>query len=109
MIADDDIRICIFGLGYVGLPLAVEFGKQLPTVGYDINRGRVAALEAGHDATLEVSDEELASATHLSYASDAETLAACNIYIVTVPTPVDNSKEPNLGPLIEASKRSARS
>ena len=84
----DDSRIAVIGLGYVGLPLACEFGKVLPTVGFDINGHRVAELEGGHDATLEVEPEELAAATRLSYTDDAAALSDCNVYIVTVPTPV---------------------
>ena len=98
-----NLRIGIVGLGYVGLPLAVEFGKQYPTVGFDINADRVAELETGEDATLECSSEELAEAKHLSYSSSANDLADCNFYVVTVPTPIGDSNRPLLTPLRAAS------
>lgn len=98
-----DIRIGIVGLGYVGLPLAVEFGKKYPTVGFDINAARVAELEGGTDSTLECSSEELAEATNLSYASDTDAIADCNFYIVTVPTPIGDGNRPLLTPLRAAS------
>lgn len=100
----DKITIGVIGLGYVGLPLAVEFGKILPVVGFDINRKRLAELAAGHDSTLETSDEDLKAAEHLSYTSDVEALRACNYFIVTVPTPIDKYKRPDLTPLIKASE-----
>jgi len=100
----DKTRIGLVGLGYVGLPLAVEFGRQFDTVGFDINPARIAELQAGHDSTLEVEPGELAQATHLSFTSDPQALAECNVYIVTVPTPIDTSKRPDLGPLIGASR-----
>lgn len=100
----NNIRIAVIGLGYVGLPLAVEFGKQHSVVGFDINASRIAALIAGSDHTLEVSDEELAEATHLRYSSDIQVLKDCNFFIVTVPTPIDDFKQPDLTPLINASK-----
>ncbi len=96
-------RIGIVGLGYVGLPLAVEFGKQFPTIGLDINAARIRELQVGHDSTLEVAAEELRQAHHLRYTDRAEDLAACNVYIVTVPTPVDGYKRPDFSPLIGAS------
>lgn len=96
-------RIAIVGLGYVGLPLAVEFGKKYPTVGFDINQARLDELRGGHDSTLETSDEELASATQLSYTADAADLKECNIYIITVPTPIDGNNQPDLTPLIKSS------
>ncbi len=99
----DKVRIGIIGLGYVGLPLAVEFAKKYPVVGMDINAGRVAALRGGHDATLEVSDAELAEAG-ITFTSVAEDLADCNVYIVTVPTPVDEHKRPDMTALIKASE-----
>ncbi|MCF7817781.1 MAG: hypothetical protein K9M54_07850, partial [Kiritimatiellales bacterium] len=99
-----DVRIAIIGLGYVGLPLAVEFGKKFPTLGFDINTSRVAELASGKDHTLECSPEELASATHLEFSTDIQQLATCNVYIVTVPTPVDNSNRPDLTPLVKASE-----
>ena len=99
-----NIRIAIIGLGYVGLPLAVEFGKQLPTLGFDINTQRIDQLRAGHDRTRETTPDELASATQLQFSTDPAALAACNIFIVTVPTPVDHDKRPDLTPLIKASQ-----
>lgn len=99
-----NIKIAVIGLGYVGLPLAVEFGKHLPVVGFDINTSRIAALCAGTDHTLEVSDEELTQASHLSYSSDIQALKNCNFFIVTVPTPIDDYKQPDLTPLIKASE-----
>lgn len=100
----NELKIAVIGLGYVGLPLAVEFGKQRSVVGFDINASRIAALMSGTDHTLEVSDKELAVATHLRYSSDIQTLKDCNFFIVTVPTPIDSSKQPDLTPLIMASK-----
>lgn len=100
----NELKIAVIGLGYVGLPLAVEFGKQRSVLGFDINASRIAALMSGTDHTLEVSDEELAIAIHLRYSSDIQTLKDCNFFIVTVPTPIDNSKQPDLTPLIMASK-----
>src|SRR3990167_4030482 len=100
----EDIKLAIIGLGYVGLPLAVEFGKHRSVVGFDINQQRIAALKAGHDATLEVSDEELMHSVHLSYSADIDDLKDCNVYIVTVPTPIDAHKKPDLTPLIKASQ-----
>lgn len=97
-------KIAIIGLGYVGLPLAVEFGKQRPVVGFDINLGRIAALQAGVDSTLEVDAEELSQAKHLTYSADPKDMAECTIFIVTVPTPIDAHKRPNLTPLIRASE-----
>jgi UDP-N-acetyl-D-galactosamine dehydrogenase len=96
-------RIGIVGLGYVGLPLAVEFGKQFPTLGLDINEARIRELRAGTDSTLEVTTEELRQARHLAYTSRAEDLVTCNVYIVTVPTPVDAYKRPDFRPLMGAS------
>lgn len=96
-------RMAIIGLGYVGLPLAVEFGKQLPTVGFDINTKRVAELRKGHDHTLETSAEELASATQLKISDDRNDLKDCNVFIITVPTPIDGSNQPDLSPLVSAS------
>jgi UDP-N-acetyl-D-galactosamine dehydrogenase len=84
----EKLRIGVVGLGYVGLPLAVEFGKKYPTIGFDINAARVAELEAGEDSTLECSSDELAEAKHLSYTSSMDAIAGCNFYIVTVPTPI---------------------
>ncbi|MEJ2515479.1 MAG: Vi polysaccharide biosynthesis UDP-N-acetylglucosamine C-6 dehydrogenase TviB [Gammaproteobacteria bacterium] len=100
----DQVRIGIIGLGYVGLPLAVAFGRKFPTVGFDVNAERVAGLREGRDETLEVSAAELASASHLAYSDDAGALADCNIYVVTVPTPINRAKNPDLGPLKAASR-----
>ena len=96
-------RLGIVGLGYVGLPLAVEFGKQFPTLGLDINEARIRELQAGTDSTLEVTPEELRQAEYLRYTHRAEDLTDCNVYIVTVPTPVDEHKRPDFQPLIGAS------
>jgi UDP-N-acetyl-D-galactosamine dehydrogenase len=100
----DNLRIGVIGLGYVGLPLAVEFGRRFPTVGFDINEARIAELEGGTDATLEVTAEELAAAEQLNYTSAVAGLADCNFYIVTVPTPISRSKRPLLTPLRLASE-----
>lgn len=100
----NDIKLAVIGLGYVGLPLAVEFGKHQSVIGFDINQARINALNAGHDATLEVSDEELASASQLQFSADPASLGDCNVYIVTVPTPIDEHKRPDLTPLIKASE-----
>lgn len=97
-------QICIIGLGYVGLPLAVAFGNQRPTLGFDIDAGRVSALRAGDDQTREISATELANASQLELTADPAAIAAATIYIVTVPTPVDASHRPDLRPLLAASK-----
>ena len=99
-----DVKIAIIGLGYVGLPLAVEFGKKYQTLGFDINQARISELNNGSDSTLEVSDEELAATTNLSYSCQPEDLRSANVYIVTVPTPIDQHKQPDLTPLIKASE-----
>lgn len=104
----DRLNIGIIGLGYVGLPLAVEFGKKYPTVGFDINQGRVAELREGKDSTLECSGEELASATKLNYTSNLEDIKECNFYIVTVPTPITDDNVPDLKPLKKASEAVAK-
>jgi UDP-N-acetyl-D-galactosamine dehydrogenase len=96
-------RIGVIGLGYVGLPLAVEFGKHFDTMGFDIKAARIADLRAGRDSTLEASKEELASATRLSFSTELADLKRCRVYIVTVPTPIDEYKRPDLVPLIGAS------
>jgi UDP-N-acetyl-D-galactosamine dehydrogenase len=100
----EKVRIGVIGLGYVGLPLAVEFGKKFSTIGYDINQERVDELRSGRDSSLEVEPDELQSVAHLSYTTDANDLKACNVYIVTVPTPVDQHKQPDLRPLVKASE-----
>jgi len=97
-------RIAIIGLGYVGLPLAVEFGKHLPTIGYDISGDRIEALRTGRDETLELTEEELSSAELLSFSTDAKDISDCNIYIVTVPTPIDRHHQPDLRSLQNASR-----
>ncbi len=99
-----NVRIGIVGLGYVGLPLAVEFGKQFEVIGFDIHQARIDELKTGHDHTLEVSDEELKEATKLSYTASLEDIRPCNVYIVTVPTPIDEHKSPDFTPLIKASE-----
>ncbi|MEK4033056.1 Vi polysaccharide biosynthesis UDP-N-acetylglucosamine C-6 dehydrogenase TviB [Methylocystis sp. IM3] len=99
-----DVKLAIIGLGYVGLPLAAEFGKRRSVVGFDINPARIAALKGGHDTTLEVADDELRAASGLNYTTDLADLASCNVYIVTVPTPIDEYKRPDLSPLIKASE-----
>lgn len=98
------LKLAIIGLGYVGLPLAVEFGKKRPVVGFDINQKRIDELQAGHDATLETEPEELRAANHLRFSTNLEDLRACNCFIVTVPTPIDAHKQPDLTPLIRASE-----
>ncbi len=98
------LRIGVIGLGYVGLPLAVEFGKQYPTVGFDVKAARVAELEAGVDSTLEATAEELEEAKHLSFTTDAAKIADCNFYVVTVPTPISDSNRPLMTPLRNASE-----
>ncbi|MDF7825414.1 nucleotide sugar dehydrogenase [Pontiellaceae bacterium B12227] len=99
-----DAKIGIIGLGYVGLPLAVEFGKKFPTFGFDINQKRVDELKDGTDSTLECSSDELAEASSLTYSTQLDDLSVCNVFIITVPTPVDKSNRPDLTPLIKASE-----
>jgi UDP-N-acetyl-D-galactosamine dehydrogenase len=99
-----DGSIAVIGLGYVGLPLAVEFGKQRRVTGFDINPARIAELQAGRDHTLEVNAGELFAAKHLAFTDQSADLAACTIYIITVPTPIDAHKRPDLTPLIKASE-----
>ena len=99
----DEIKISVIGLGYVGLPLAVEFAKKLSVLGFDINQPRVEELKSGNDATLEVSKQELTEAKYLSYSSTVDDLKSSNVYIVTVPTPIDKHKKPDLTPLEKAS------
>ncbi|MGE5183444.1 MAG: nucleotide sugar dehydrogenase [Acidobacteriota bacterium] len=97
-------KIAVIGLGYVGLPVAISFGRKLPTVGFDIRQKRVDQLKHGHDDTLEVSDEQLASATKLEMTADPAKLAECTFYIVAVPTPIDSNNRPDLTPMISASR-----
>ena len=94
--------IAVIGLGYVGLPLAVEFGRKRPVVGFDINPQRISELASGTDHTLECSNEELASAQHLSYSHTLDNLKAAQVFIVTVPTPVDQANRPDMTPLVKA-------
>lgn len=101
-------KIAVIGLGYVGLPLAVAFGEHRPVVGFDINRKRVSELKQGDDATREVSREELAKASQLSFTDDLNGIADCSVYIVTVPTPIDEFKTPDLTPLVKASESVGR-
>ena len=96
--------IAIIGLGYVGFPLAVEFGKQYPTLGFDIDATRISELNRGYDRTQEVSDAQLKASAQLKFSSELTELAACNTFIVTVPTPIDHFKKPDLGPLLKASE-----
>jgi UDP-N-acetyl-D-galactosamine dehydrogenase len=98
------MKIAIIGMGYVGLPLAVEFGKKHDVVGFDINQERIASLQDGYDSTMEISCEELAEAANLKFSSHLEQLSTCNFFIVTVPTPIDEYKRPDLTPLIRASE-----
>ena len=100
----EDIRLSIVGLGYVGLPLAVEFGRRRSVVGFDINQRRIDELKTGNDFTLEPTQEERAAAKYLSYTTNLDDLHGCNCYIVTVPTPIDEYKRPDLTPLIKASE-----
>src|SRR5437879_13328257 len=97
-------RIGVVGLGYVGLPLAVEFGKQYETIGFDVNPKRVAQLRRGRDLTLEVTAAELKAAKRVSFTTELERLKRCQVFIVTVPTPIDGYKRPDLGPLRRASE-----
>lgn len=99
-----DLRLAIIGLGYVGLPLAVEFGRLRAVTGFDISRKRIEELRSGHDVTLETTPDELQAAAFLKYTTDLERLRPCNVFIVTVPTPIDAHKRPDLTPLIKASE-----
>lgn len=99
-----EIKLAIIGLGYVGLPLAVEFGKHRSVVGFDINHKRIDQLKAGYDATQETEPETLAAATQLTFSTNIEDLRNCNCFIVTVPTPIDEYKRPDLTPLVKASE-----
>ena len=104
----NNVRIGVIGLGYVGLPLAAEFGKHFPTLGLDINAARIRDLQVGFDSTLEVDRETLRQAARLRYTTEPRELADCNVYIVTVPTPIDEHKRPELSPLVSASETVGR-
>lgn len=101
-------KIAIIGLGYVGLPLAVEFGKHRQVLGFDINQQRIAELQSGQDHTLECSAAQLKEAVHLSYSREIDDLKTCQIFIVTVPTPVDQANRPDMTPLVKASETVGR-
>ncbi|MCB2066491.1 MAG: nucleotide sugar dehydrogenase, partial [Erythrobacter sp.] len=100
----ENARVCVVGLGYVGLPVAVAFGQKFPTVGIDVKADRVARLKEGHDETKEATPEELAAATRLTYTTDMADAADCNVFIVTVPTPLNGHNHPDLGPLESATR-----
>ena len=104
----ENIQIAVIGLGYVGLPLAIEFGKKFKTVGFDINESRIKELMSGNDATMEVSREQLTGSKSLSFSADATDIENCNIFIITVPTPIDKHKNPDLTPLVGASRTVGR-
>jgi len=100
----DDSKIAIIGLGYVGLPLSIEFGKVFKTIGFDTKKSRVADLKRGHDSSFEVTREKFQESKQLTFTNDVNDIANCNVYIITVPTPIDEYKKPNLIPLITASE-----
>jgi UDP-N-acetyl-D-galactosamine dehydrogenase len=104
----EDVRVAVLGLGYVGLPLGVAFGRHLPTLGFDVSEARIAELRDGRDHTLETTAAELASARELRFSADPADLAGCNVFIVTVPTPIDGSRQPDLGALQAASRTVGR-
>lgn len=104
MIRKDDVKIAIIGLGYVGLPLAAEFGKNRQVVGFDVNHKRIIELKEGVDVNLETTGEELRNARHLTFTSSIDEIKGCNFYIITVPTPINDYKQPDLTPLIKASE-----
>src|SRR5438477_1916388 len=97
-------KIAVIGLGYVGLPVAISFGKKLPTIGFDIRQKRVDELKKGHDDTLEVTADQLGAATKLEMTADPAKLSDCTFYIIAVPTPIDHNNRPDLGPMISASR-----
>ena len=99
-----DVKLCIIGMGYVGLPLATEFGKKIPTIGYDIDEKRINSLQNGEDITMEVSTSQLAESYHLNFTADTDKLKSANVFIVTVPTPIDDYRKPDLTPLLAASE-----
>lgn len=100
----ENVKLGIVGLGYVGLPLAVEFGKHYSVLGFDISERRIEELSGGRDSTLEVSEQELGEAKNLQFSTSVEKLSNCNIFIVTVPTPIDQYNNPDLTPLLKASE-----
>ena len=102
--APDKIRIAVVGLGYVGLPLAVYLSRHFPVIGFDVDRSRIEQLRKGIDRTRELTDEELNASRRISYTEDAKALADCNFFIVTVPTPIDAAKRPDLSALVSASR-----
>jgi len=104
MQALEDVKLAVIGLGYVGLPVAVAFGSRLPTVGFDINRKRIAELKEGRDITNEVTPEEFAAAAHITFTDEPADIADCTVYVVTVPTPIDEHKRPDFRPLESASR-----
>ena len=104
MLNFDSTKIAVIGLGYVGLPLAVEFGKKYFTIGFDINLVRLTELKNGSDNTLEMSRDELAQSKYLQFSGDVDHLKSCNFFVVTVPTPIDEHKQPDLSPLLKASE-----
>ncbi|MBP8754639.1 MAG: nucleotide sugar dehydrogenase, partial [Chitinophagales bacterium] len=101
---NDKTTIAIIGLGYVGLPLAVEFGKKYKTIGYDINRKRIEELNEGNDRTMEITKEQLSASTHLTLINDLSPVGECNFFVVTVPTPIDKNNNPDLTPVLSASR-----
>jgi len=104
----EDLKLCVIGMGYVGLPLALAFSRLYPVTGFDINRKRIEELRAGTDHTLEATEEELQAARNLNYTLDADDMAACNVYIVTVPSPIDPSQQPDLDAIKSASEMIAK-
>ncbi|MEE4382880.1 MAG: Vi polysaccharide biosynthesis UDP-N-acetylglucosamine C-6 dehydrogenase TviB, partial [Pseudomonadales bacterium] len=104
----DNARVAVIGLGYVGLPLATAFGRHFPTTGFDISTRRIEQLRAGRDVTGEVSAEELAASPRLGVTADEAELKAANVYIVTVPTPIDEAKRPDMHALVSASETVGR-
>jgi len=108
MFKESNVKIAIIGLGYVGLPLAVEFGKFFDTVGFDINKARIKQLLIGEDTTLEVDSNELLESHNLTYSSNTNDIENCNFYIITVPTPLDNDNNPDLYPLVSATEAVSR-
>ena len=99
-----DNKIAIIGLGYVGIPLAVEFGKLTKTIGFDIDKSRINELKSGYDRTLEMSNDDLLSSKKLEYTTNINDIKNCNIYIITVPTPINSKNQPDLTPLIKSSE-----